>query len=148
MNDALADLKPIILPDAPGFWPLAPGWWLLLALVLVLIGLIFYWLRRKPKAMPLKKQLQKVWASDMPARQKGLQANLVLREWLFLRNDQSAFSQQQWISRLKQVDPWFASPAGQHFLMLPYSRHSASVADVQQWQLHLTSACKQLEQQQ
>ena len=147
MNDALADLKPIILPDAPGFWPLAPGWWALIILVIALSCAIVYWFKRKPKAARLKKQLQKIWSADIPARQKGIQANLVLREWLFLRNDQSAYNQQQWNVKLKQIDPWFASPAGQHFLMLPYSRHTASTADVQLWQQHLTRACKQLEQQ-
>lgn len=43
--DPLADLRDIHLPDAISWWPLAPGWWILLALLLIVIGALFYYLR-------------------------------------------------------------------------------------------------------
>ncbi|AJQ95427.1 DUF4381 domain-containing protein [Gynuella sunshinyii] len=148
MNDALADLKPIILPDAPGLWPLASGWWLVIVLTILSVTGIWFWIRHRPHKKPsLKKQLQRLWNTDLNARQKGIQANLILREWLFLDNQPAAFSQEQWLNRLVQLDPWFDSSPGRHFLMLPYSGQSATADDVNQWQQHLTPICKQLEQQ-
>lgn len=43
--DPLAELRDIHLPDAIGWWPLAPGWWMLLALILIMIVALFFYLR-------------------------------------------------------------------------------------------------------
>ncbi|BDM63861.1 hypothetical protein NFHSH190041_13130 [Shewanella sp. NFH-SH190041] len=46
-NPALAALQDIHLPEPVGLWPLAPGYWILLALLLVIVlGLIFFTVRR------------------------------------------------------------------------------------------------------
>lgn len=42
-------LKDIHLPDALSIWPLALGWWLVIAIVLILIIALFYWVKRTPK---------------------------------------------------------------------------------------------------
>jgi len=44
-TDPLAELRDIHLPDAIGWWPLAPGWWMLLALLLIVIATLFFYLR-------------------------------------------------------------------------------------------------------
>lgn len=47
-RDPLAELKPLLAPDAVGWWPPAPGWWLLAALLLLLLtGLLVWWWRRR-----------------------------------------------------------------------------------------------------
>ncbi len=43
--DPLAELRDIHLPEAIGWWPVAPGWWLLLALIIIFIAALFYYLR-------------------------------------------------------------------------------------------------------
>jgi cbb3-type cytochrome oxidase subunit 3 len=45
-NELLKQLAPPHAPPPPGWWPLAPGWWLLaLLLVLIVAGLIYWYLR-------------------------------------------------------------------------------------------------------
>jgi hypothetical protein len=59
LNQALAELKDIHLPNPISFWPIAPGWYVLLALVLVLLSLVLrqvlrFRQRQQPKQQALK----------------------------------------------------------------------------------------------
>ncbi len=47
--DPLANLHPLRVPEAIGWWPLAPGWWLLLFAVIVLVAVVTYVLYRRYK---------------------------------------------------------------------------------------------------
>ncbi len=50
----LASLRDLHNPADIGWWPLAPGWWLLFALIIGIIGLIFYRSKYKPaSAQPI-----------------------------------------------------------------------------------------------
>lgn len=45
-GDPLAGLRPLHSPLPVSWWPPAPGWWLLAGLVLLVLGLVFWWYRR------------------------------------------------------------------------------------------------------
>ena len=47
-------LRDIQLPDPIGWWPLAPGWWGLLALLISLIVILVYVIRRRRRVTPIK----------------------------------------------------------------------------------------------
>lgn len=69
MNDPLADLKDIHLPDPVSWWPPAPGWWICLAVtvLLVLALVLFYqkvWKQRRYRRLALQ-ELAQLMASDM-----------------------------------------------------------------------------------
>lgn len=81
-QDPLAQLKPIHLTDAPGWFPPAIGWWLLmLAVVLLLTALVLYWRRRQQRRAPLKQALAEL--DQLQHSQQGLplmqQLNQLLR---------------------------------------------------------------------
>jgi glucan phosphoethanolaminetransferase (alkaline phosphatase superfamily) len=48
-QDPLANLKPLRVGEAIGWWPPAPGWWLLVGIVIVLLAVLAYLLRRHYK---------------------------------------------------------------------------------------------------
>jgi hypothetical protein len=61
-QDPLAELREIVIPPPPSFWPLAPGWWLALALLLTVLLVLSWltwrwWRRTAPRRMALR-QLQ------------------------------------------------------------------------------------------
>lgn len=45
--DPLAALNPLRQPEPVAWWPPAPGWWVLLCIILVSVGLLALWLRRR-----------------------------------------------------------------------------------------------------
>lgn len=47
MQETLALLRDIHLPDAPSLWPLAIGWWLIIILLISIVAAVFFSLRRK-----------------------------------------------------------------------------------------------------
>lgn len=52
LNDPLASLRPIVLPEhGVSYWPLAPGWWILLGLLAT--GLLLAWYLR-PRLMKVR----------------------------------------------------------------------------------------------
>ncbi|WP_052481050.1 DUF4381 domain-containing protein [Gilvimarinus agarilyticus] len=49
-NDPLTQLKDIHVPAPVSWWPLAPGWWAVIAVSIILLGLLAYWLRKRQNA--------------------------------------------------------------------------------------------------
>lgn len=46
MNEDITEkLNDIALPDGVSWWPPAPGWWLVLILIALLAGLLWYWFK-------------------------------------------------------------------------------------------------------
>jgi hypothetical protein len=65
-QDPLAALHPLRDPAAIGWWPLAPGWWLLIAVAILAIGILCYYLVRRYRANAYRRlalaQLQQIQA--------------------------------------------------------------------------------------
>ena len=63
-QDPLAALHPLREPAAIGWWPLAPGWWLLIAVAILAIGILCYYLARRYRANAYRRlalaQLQEI----------------------------------------------------------------------------------------
>ena len=76
-------LEDIILPAAPGIWPLAPGWWLLLALMLalmlVLIAATFLLLRRRKRLQTLSLPYRHITIrlNDVQTQHKRLSPDMI-----------------------------------------------------------------------
>lgn len=49
-QDPLANLHPLRLPEAIGWWPPAPGWWLVLLAVIVLVAVAIYLLYKRHRS--------------------------------------------------------------------------------------------------
>ncbi len=79
-NNSLADLKDIHLPAPVSAFPLAPGWYIVLAIMLLVLVLLILWqLRRASKQYKLKQVLillaqieAKTQASEPEAREEVL----------------------------------------------------------------------------
>ena len=54
-SQPLDQLPPLILPDAPGWWPPAPGWWILTTLAIITTLLIGTMLFRRYQANRLRR---------------------------------------------------------------------------------------------
>jgi len=76
-------LRDINLPDPVGWWPLAPGWWGLLALLILLIGILVYLIRRRRRVTPIKlalAELARVETNhDLSAREKLEALSILMR---------------------------------------------------------------------
>lgn len=55
-GDPLAGLRGYHLPDAVSWWPPAPGWWVSLALLLVVMGVLAWWLMRRYRCRAAARQ--------------------------------------------------------------------------------------------
>ena len=55
-QDPLANLHPLREPAAIGWWPLAPGWWMLIALGVLALGILCYFLARRYRANAYRRQ--------------------------------------------------------------------------------------------
>ena len=55
-TDPLAELKPIQLPEAIGWWPPALGWWILAVLIITVVTTAIWWLRKRHKSLAYKRE--------------------------------------------------------------------------------------------
>ncbi len=99
MSDAtpqlLEQLRDVHLPEPVSWWPLAPGYWIVLALVVVALGMLAYWLRRQPKrntqhlkqaALHEMAQLYSTWQADHNTAQYLRGLNGTLKRLLLAQN--------------------------------------------------------------
>ncbi len=128
-QDLLDNLKPIMLPDSVGFWPLAWGWWLLFLLVIVvLLGTTGFFVQRYKKMANyrlIKKNLDDIksnWSSQSNYQQLAEILNLWIRESYFLLGYKENITGQldQWQSFLSNHHDWFKTAEAQDFLLACY----------------------------
>lgn len=114
-QDPLANLKPLRPGELIGWWPPAPGWWLLLAIVIVaLAALTFYLLKRYQRnayrrvALARLQSLHATYdtqrnASDYLAQLNALLKSVALRA--YPREQVAATHGMQWRNFLNQGLP-------------------------------------------
>ena len=56
LEDPLAQLRDIHLPEPVSAWPPGPGWWLLAALLLALLGSLVWWLVKRHRGNAWRRQ--------------------------------------------------------------------------------------------
>lgn len=120
-------LRDIILPPDPGFWPPAPGWWLL-ALGAV-VGLVWLTrrcirvLQRRRRARRLLAELDEVLAECNGPQQRLAALSSLLRRWskLYSQTDASQTGE-AWLTALDRgfPDAPFSRDAGSLLLIGPY----------------------------
>jgi len=74
--DPLAQLRDVIAPAVPGFWPPALGWWLLLALLCAMLLIVGFLYRRFKRRSPLD-ELNAVIA--LPPPQAVVELSILMR---------------------------------------------------------------------
>ena len=131
-------LRDIHLPNPIGWWPLAPGWWGLLALLILLIGVLIYVIRRRRRVTPIKlalTELARVEADENMTAVQKVQAlsSLVRRVVLSLRprEEVAGLLGQDWLKRLDQLfdSVEYTQGVGRHLVESPY-RRGVSSADL------------------
>lgn len=124
-------LRDIHLPDPIGWWPLAPGWWGLLALLISLIGILVYVIRRRRRVTPIKQALAELAQleadGEMTAVQK-VQALSILMKRVALsfrsREEVAGLAGQDWLKLLDQLfdSDQYTQGAGRYLAESPYRR--------------------------
>ena len=116
--DPLAALHPLRDPAAIGWWPLAPGWWLLIALAVIAIAIVCYYLLKRHRAnayrrvalqqlQDIRSQLGSAAEADADAEMQcavadtnALLKSVALR--VFPRHDIAALSGKAWLAFLNK----------------------------------------------
>jgi len=109
----LAKLHDIHLPAPIGWWPLAPGWYLLLVIVLLLLGLVFYFLRRaqrhkraKLQALQLLHRYEQEYQTEANSQQSSMKVSELLRRVAlayYPREDVAGLQGDAWLSFLART---------------------------------------------
>jgi membrane protein implicated in regulation of membrane protease activity len=108
-DQILAQLKPVHLPLAPGWWPLAPGWWVLSGLVIFSLILLALLLRRRYRKRLWRRQaletLNQLTMTAMSARDKLEAIEKLIKQVARIRyadQPSNALTGDAWIQFLKQ----------------------------------------------
>ena len=131
-------LRDIHLPDPIGWWPLAPGWWGLLVLLISLIGILVYVIRRRRRVTPIKlalAELAQLEANpDLSTREQLEALSILMRRvalTLYPRDEVAGRVGEDWLNWLDRTggEPAFQQEAGRLLADLPY-RPAQSEAEV------------------
>ncbi len=124
-------LRPLHLPDPPGFWPPAPGWWLLLAIVLLLflsVWLLIKYQRRSGFRRAALKELEQLQQSDCNDMEFLATLSTLLRRAAlvaFPASDCAGLQGEEWLMFLDgcwKEDAAFTSGPGKILGVGPYQR--------------------------
>jgi hypothetical protein len=127
-QDPLASLHPLREPGPIGWWPLAPGWWLLIAIALLsLAGLVYFLVKRyranayRRQALAQLQALREQYLAQQDASVYVARTNALLKSVAlhgYPRRDIAASSGEQWLTFLNtrvkgagQFQPGFVTAA-------------------------------------
>lgn len=141
MNDPLAQLRPLHLPDAVGWWPPAPGWWLLAGLLLLLGVALLWWRRRSALRRTALAELQRLQREQPDDARLVVALNLLLRRVAlarFPRVQVAALSGDSWLQFLELHASGFVNGPGRVLASGPYQpdcifNRSELLALARQW---------------
>ncbi|MDQ7010646.1 MAG: DUF4381 domain-containing protein [Mariprofundaceae bacterium] len=146
MQDPLAGLHDIHMPEPVSWWPPAPGWWLLLALILLGMAALFWWLKkcrhRQAKAQQFSRrnivkealaELERLDGLAAAGADTGALATelsaLLRRVAIAMHADDDAriagLSGDDWLNWLDEQwdEHGFSDGVGRQLLDAPYQRH-------------------------
>jgi len=90
MNPEIVNqLKDVHLPKNPAWWPLAPGYYICGALLILILGILIYYIRRRKPIWVLKKQVN---------------LELKLIEKKYLQDNNTSALQTNLVSLIKRID--------------------------------------------
>ena len=145
----LDQLRDVIPPPEPGFWPPAIGWWTI-AILLVAISVGFIYLLKMVKARHARQHLTRDIsnAATLESGQVAVRLSILMRKVAMTRFPQSSvagLTGEEWLEFLDQsgeTDQFTRGP-GRLLTTAPYDRHS--VTDVEalvrvcmSWVRHVT----------
>ncbi len=125
--DPLAQLRDVILPPAPGFWPPAMGWWILLLLVIVVLcGAVYLYryIYSRQKRFDLVKQMDGL--ARLPAPQAIVELSILMRRIAITRfqhNMVAGLSGEEWLKFLDESGHTndFTHGPGRALVSAPYA---------------------------
>ncbi len=120
-------LRDIVLPAEPAFWPPAPGWWVLAAVVLLAVFALLRWLfaawRRLRRARRLRTELELALGAHQSPQQRLAMMSELLRRWSTLQSPNgAALIGEDWLRMLDGglADAPFSRGVGRLLLQGPY----------------------------
>ena len=125
--DLLQDLRDVIPPLEPGFWPPAIGWWLVAILILILIAAIIYSIKLaivRYSRHSIVQQIDKIAGLQPP--QAIAELSILMRRVAITRYPRSAvagLTGQAWLEFLDQSGNTnqFTQGVGRMLTIAPYS---------------------------
>jgi len=129
MNDTaalLAELRDIVPPAEPSFWPPAAGWWLAAALAIAVIMALWLWIKWTLKHAARKDALRQLRAiSDLPPQTAAIELSFLMRRAAmtsFPRSEVAGLIGQEWLEFLDRSGntSQFSSGPGQLLADAPY----------------------------
>ncbi len=113
-SDPLAELRGLALPETIGVWPMAIGWWVLLSIIIMLLLVCVYYVRKHALGRRWKKQAKLELYELRSLQKEGIEHNeqiLTASSKLFRRvalhidsrEDVAALSGQAWLEKLDQL---------------------------------------------
>lgn len=138
-SDALQDLRDVHMPDPISWWPPAFGWWMIMGLLILGGGLIFWaWahrIRTRPRRLALAhlKKVKQQYAAKADDHWAITQLSHLVRRMAlatFPRSRVAGLSGQSWLSFLDTTGHTnlFSDGPGQSLCSGPYQPHGMHAA--------------------